>query len=127
MGARGRSEGFALSPCSLIWSTTYWDVKAGDIHGAGQLSPGVQSCSQHSAVCRRKSIRARPRLFSPLSSCISPYSVCAYAKSTALGTIIPPTTDITVSKQQKVTSITDATERAFIAPQNKYRQAKYLS
>lgn len=122
-----RSEHFALSKRSLILSTPHWDVKASDIYVAGQVSPGAQSCTQRSAVCERKSIRALPGLSAPLYSHISLYSVCTYAKSAVLCMIIPPMKAITVSEQWKGTSITKATERAFIARRKKYRQTKYFS
>lgn len=65
-----RSERFALSKHSLILPTPQWDVSASDIHVAGQVSPGAQSCMQRSAVCERKSIRALPWLSAPLHSAL---------------------------------------------------------
>lgn len=122
-----RSKRFALSKCSLILSTPHWDVKASDMYVAGQVSPGAQSCMQRSAVCERKSVKALPWLSILLYSHISLYSVCTYAKSTVLCTIIPPKKAINICKQWKVTSITKATEIDFIARRKKYRQTKYFS
>lgn len=101
------------------------DVRA--MYVAQQLSPGVRSCMQHSAVHKKKPLRAHPHLSSPLSTYTSLYSYVLMQKAQHSMQLFPLTTAITVPKQWAVPSITDAAEIAPRALGNKYRQIFELS
>lgn len=101
------------------------DVRA--MYVAQQLSPGVRSCMQHSAVHKKKPLRAHPHLSSPLSTYTSLYSYVLMQKAQHSMQLFPLTTAITVPKQWTVPSITDAAEIAPRALGNKYRQTFELS
>lgn len=87
------------------------DVKASDVDAAGQVSPGAQGCTQRSAACERKSMRALPAL----GPATFPSMASVLMQRVQSFVPPPPAKAITAAELWKVTSITKATGKASTA------------